>query len=234
MTCGHLAIGVRRLCGPLNCWLIIVTVTLLTAVGCNQESTEDKIDRVHQQISEAAREPSDPQITTDNAADLLPIVLNEEFEFESGRAWTETGEFGFLTGLTIFGATDDDEVQGAVLAIYCAEQSALPAAWLILRTYRLYPAEGEPAYAYFSNQPDQRVLVRFGRVPDATWKSWGLEPAGQQIELADATNFVREAKRHSEVRIRVPLPGRVAEATFSLLRGLNTPIQPNLDWCGLY
>lgn len=184
--------------------------------------------------SPAAKEPPDQQITSDNAADLLPIVLDQLIEFDYGRAWTEVGEYGFATALELLAATDDDEYAGAGLSSYCVEEAAIPAVELVLRLYQWDPDSDRSTYATFADEPVGRVRFRFGTAPDATWRFWNLQWAGEHIRLADATNFLREAKRHNVLQVRVPLPGRTAHASFRLWPGLSTPIQPNLDWCGAY
>lgn len=208
--------------------------TLPLVVGCKQESIGDKIDRARQQTEAAAQQPSDPRITSDNAADFLPIIHDEHIEFDYGRAWTEISEYGFTTVLELLAATDDEEYAGAGLSFYCAEDAGIPNAWLVLRLYQWDPVSDTSAYATFADRPEGRVEAKLGTAANARWLSWNLQWAGDHIELADATNFLREAKRHNVLRIRVPLSGRTAEATFRLWPGLNTMIQPNLDWCGLY
>jgi len=226
----HRAIELPR--HPDRVWLIamLVCIVLISAVGCGQ----NPIERSRDELAQRLQEPVDPQITSDNAGDLLPIVLHEDIQFDYGWAWTEMGESGLLTALDIYGSTDDDEFSDAVMSFYCEERSPLPASWLILRLYQWDPVNEKPTFPTVVHQTEDELQVNFGLLPEARWRSWGLAWLGSHIELADATNFLREAKRHNELRIRVPLPGRVAEAKFRLLRALNTPIQPNLDWCGAY
>lgn len=212
----------------------LLCAALLAAVACAQESISDKIDRARQQTAAAARQPPDPQITSDNAPDLLPVILEQELV--AGPVYASASvhpEIGFRTLLSI--SSRDNSDFGFRLYFICdQDRPEVSVVWVAIAAYRWEETTERWLPLEFSAEDADTARARFGLAPTAAWRKWSFEVRPDYMGIIDGTNFLREAKKHSRVQIAIPLVGGVETTTFNLRVALNTPIQPNLDWCGLY
>ena len=167
----------------------------------------------------------------------LPIRLGEEEAFVgehfAAMAYLHE-EIGFRTFLSIASFSDDLEVEWATLTFFCDTQRLTQTVHVGVQAFRRHPETNQREVLTLSPSDAPEATASFGSSPRRNWRRWGIDVYEPQMQIYDGTHFLREAKRHEEVWVRIPLPGRVAEMSFDLRGVFDTPIQPNLDRCGEY
>ena len=168
-------------------------------------------------------------------AGALPILLEERIvgEHFAARAYMDQ-EIGFRTYLSVASFPVDPEIEWATLSFFCDAQRLTQTVHVGIKAFRRDPESNQRVVVTLSPLDAPDATASFGSSPQGHWWRWGLDVYETQMEIYDGTSFLREAKRHQEVWVRIPLPGRVAETRFDLRGVFDTPIQPNLDWCGAY
>ncbi len=165
----------------------------------------------------------------------LPILLEEAFAGEhfAARAYLDQ-EIGFRTYLSVASFADDLEVEWVTLSFFCDTHRLPQTVHVGVQAFRRHPETDQRVVVTLSPAHEPEARASFRSSSQRNSRRWGFDVYEPQMEIYDGTGFLREAKRHEEVWIRIPLPGRVAEMRFDLEGVFDTPIQPNLDWCGAY
>ena len=151
------------------------------------------------------------------------------------RAMTiQDEEHGFATFLGITGRTDDATYPWAELSFSCNLEYRPPTVRAIVFAFTDEVAGDEAALAPLDTPKWDEARAKLGLTADAQWRRWGFELQPTAMVIWDATNLLRLAKQRHKLSVRIPLSDGVAEADFNLRGVFDTPIQPNLDWCGAY
>lgn len=175
----------------------------------------------------------DPSAEIETSA--LPILPEEPIvgeHFAAGAYIDE--EIGLRTFLGVKSFLDDPEAEWATLFFFCDTQRLTQTVHVGVQAFRRHPETAQGVVVTLSPSEAREATASFGPSLQRNWRRWGFDVYELQMEIYDGTHFLREAKRHEEVWVRVPLPGRVAEMSFDLRGVFDTPIQPNLDRCGEY
>ncbi|MCY4617071.1 MAG: hypothetical protein OXD50_00740 [Chloroflexi bacterium] len=213
-------------------WRLLFWVSL-AAIAVSACQSPDERFTPHQQstVQQQAEQP----IHSANAPDLLPLVLQDEIHQAYLRAMTiQDEEHGFATFLGITGRTDDATYPWAELSFSCYIEDRPPTVRAIVLAFTDEVVGDEAALAPLDTSKWDEARAKLGLTADAQWRRWGFELQPTAMVIWDATNLLRLAKQRHQVSVRLPLAHSVANATFNLLGVFNTPIQPNLDWCGAY
>ncbi len=163
----------------------------------------------------------------------LPVIANDpdqydwlEFQTYPNSAW------GFRSVLVAFAETDHIDYDMMGLEYICDANVGL---WVLAAAYPSYDGAqrgisaplnldlGFPASAVFSGSASGS---------DRYLEFDVLESGSAQY--SNGVEFMSTSKAHENVIVRLPFEESYITATFDLRGVFDTPIQPNLDWCGRY
>lgn len=170
--------------------------------------------------------------------DLPHLVELVEAELVWYEAGPDVGPHGFQSFLGIEGTTNHDVFDVAAIIFSCdsdLDNHALEAVVLIVR---VNAGQWEPLR--LSDVAPTRATVDFG--PGTQRQSFDsqVRKDAQGVLFRNGGDLLEAAKRHDRLNVRVPLPEAEPEdrdfvvASFDLQDAFDTPVQPNLDFCGEY
>ena len=202
------------------------------ADGTDRAGTESGSAEVGNSADSDDARPSEPARSGTRPANL-PIIANDPDQYD----WLEfqtypDSSWGFRSVLVTFAETDHIDYDMMGLEYICDANVGL---WVLAAAYPSYDGAqrgisaplnldlGFPASAVFSGSASgsDRYLEFDVLEPDSAQYSNGAE-------------FMSTSKAHENVIVRLPFGENYITAEFNLRGVFDTPIQPNLDWCGRY
>lgn len=170
--------------------------------------------------------------TPDNPeASQLPVTAeghdrDGEIFYSAGDA----GATGFRTAVAVVGTTNDATFDFAMMTFFCDADDPDGAVFASARAFWMIGDDSHNA----SLDDDMFALVKFGKVYEGEWDNWGFVVGAEHILLPNATAFMQQAMLSEYLQVALPGAGGPIVATFDLRGVFDTPVQPNLDYCGQY
>jgi len=195
------------------------------------QSSQQSESRVETKTAvEAAQDPEQPP----GLPHLVELAEADLIWYEAGP---NVGPHGFQSYLGILGKTDHDVFHQAAIIFICDSDidGGLEAVVLIHRANA-----GEWEYLRLTDVGSTRATADFG--PESSRRSFDSVVRNDSAGLVfrDGGGLLKAAKQQHLMNVRAPLPEGDPEAkdyvvaTFDLRGVFDTPVQPNLDYCGDY
>ena len=203
-----------------------------TADPADQSDTESSASQTGDSAASDASPASDQAVSQAGPADL-PVIAEDPDRYD----WLDfqtypDAPWGFRSVLAVFTETDNSDFDMMGLEYICDARVGL---WVLVAAYPSYDGAqrgiaaplnanlGFPASAVFSGSPGGGDRYLEFDALDATF-----------AQHSNGVEFMSTSMAYESVTIRLPFAENYITAEFDLRGVFDTPIQPNLDWCGAY
>ena len=167
------------------------------------------------------------------APDTNPEHGPSYFAYDTGNE-----DVGFRTALIFTGIAQDLDWNRVILAFFCDSAWHPEHVWVMVRVAStIYPFaelntyfEGKLRFAKLS-PGSPHVSAHLDGTPSLRWEYAVHE---HQMEIYPGDVFLDAAQRSRTVELEIPTQDGIIKAIVDLRGGWNTPIQLNLEHCGLY